>query len=235
VDLQQWIETGKSLGISEEESTRSFNAYKWRRQLYDPDIARSKSTKTRTYKTAKRNVEVCNLYLQGELTQKEIAESLGVTFQRVGQILREQGISAETLRNRKKEEMFPIIEQQLKSGSRVKDIAEQLGVHPHYMTKLLKEAGLKRPSIHEVRDEKVCPTCKIAKPMSEFSTQKYRDGIRVPSASCKPCARATTRRWYQQNKDRAKQANKAWAEANPDKIRAYGKAQNERKKAQKQA
>jgi hypothetical protein len=84
---------------------------------------------------------------------------------------------------------------------------------------------------------KVCYSCKLEKPVSEFSKKKAaKDGL---NDRCKVCDKAMAKTWYEANKDRASATKKARYEANKErvlaKMKAYREANKERVSATKKA
>lgn len=64
---------------------------------------------------------------------------------------------------------------------------------------------------------KKCCKCKAFLPVGNFTIDRSRgDGL---SYTCKICAKATSRIWYDKNKDRVALTAKAWKERNPEKVR----------------
>lgn len=86
------------------------------------------------------------------------------------------------------------------------------------------------------KDHKLCPTCKIIKPLSFFAFRK--DGKRpYPMSKCKQCNLDAHKEWRAQNPDKYKAANKRNNEKrklNPEKWRELDKKYYLAKKLRKQ-
>lgn len=72
------------------------------------------------------------------------------------------------------------------------------------------------------RLSKTCRRCGGTKPLGEFHRRAHsRDGR---AATCKPCIRLDSRRYYEANRDAVLRRNAAWASANKERIVEYGRA-----------
>ncbi len=66
---------------------------------------------------------------------------------------------------------------------------------------------------------KICKTCQLTLPSESFYfSTRHKDRL---TAECKECCKFKRKRWYQNNKERAKKTNRDWDKANPDKKREY--------------
>jgi len=66
--------------------------------------------------------------------------------------------------------------------------------------------------------EKRCIRCGETKPNGAFY---FRTGTKLYHSMCKDCERADAKKWYESNRDAAKEKCKAWRMANGDKIKQY--------------
>ena len=84
---------------------------------------------------------------------------------------------------------------------------------------------------------KVCTKCGEEKPLTEFYRDRQKsDGL---SSSCKICAQAKKKEYYEANQEKVKASVAAYREANQEKVKAknaaYREANKEKVKAQKAA
>lgn len=93
-------------------------------------------------------------------------------------------------------------------------------------------------AIYSIRgDTKLCPSCKLWKPLTAFSRDKYKaTGLH---SFCKPCknasvdperARQKRKTWYQNNRERALSYAKTWNKQNPEKVKEYAKRHYQKQK-----
>lgn len=68
---------------------------------------------------------------------------------------------------------------------------------------------------------KTCTVCRIEKPLDGFSAQA--NGKFGVTSICKPCTSERGKRWYAENRDRARDNRTAYAEANKERLRQYAK------------
>ena len=70
---------------------------------------------------------------------------------------------------------------------------------------------------HEGSQFKNCKKCGEAKPLTEFHRNRNTKDGRV--SVCKPCAIEITRKWREENPERALESCRKWARDNPEKVR----------------
>lgn len=64
---------------------------------------------------------------------------------------------------------------------------------------------------------KKCTRCKVEKELSQFSKdESSKDGL---AYYCKACAAIGVKQWYENNKERAKEATKQWCENNKERVK----------------
>lgn len=68
---------------------------------------------------------------------------------------------------------------------------------------------------------KHCPRCKVVKDLSEF----YANG-RKASAYCKGCSKIAQREWYEANKERKADINRAWRSRNVERRKVTQRGSN---------
>lgn len=71
---------------------------------------------------------------------------------------------------------------------------------------------------------KSCRTCKVEKPLSDFSPKQKA----TRSAQCRACASEIHRRWVAENPERVRELRAAYFNRNPDKVRALDRARRRR-------
>lgn len=77
---------------------------------------------------------------------------------------------------------------------------------------------------------KVCFTCKRPLALDEFHQNRAnKDGL---CGSCKACAKARARAWYEENPERGRANANAWRKANPERRKALDKARHDRRDAE---
>lgn len=73
---------------------------------------------------------------------------------------------------------------------------------------------------------KVCGTCKLEKPLEEFSFRSLQTGRRV--SDCKACVRLRSAEWYKKNKDKHDSAARTWEAKNRDRVNELKRARRQR-------
>lgn len=77
----------------------------------------------------------------------------------------------------------------------------------------------KRRKTKEIRDPKICITCNVEKPLSDFPiNKKMGDGH---LNRCKPCEYARVKEWREANPERVKYLQDKWREENPEQFKAH--------------
>src|SRR5688572_22658589 len=92
-----------------------------------------------------------------------------------------------------------------------------------------RKIGVKEMHKAIIGDKKICSTCKVAKPFSNFYKQNKREGL---SSSCKECSKYNLRAWVKKNKNKAYDYGVKYRKENWDNILAAGR--DYRKKTSKE-
>lgn len=145
-------------------------------------------------------------------TYAEIATDLGLSRERVRQILQRRGVAGS--RGQWRASMKAAVEDVTKRGLAPTEAAKLRGVGVDSLRKALKAKGFsyaeaRRVAARTEREAKlkgkgttVCRTCGEDKSWAEMAMDTDRHGVERRRRVCQECHNAVTRNWYQRNRGR---------------------------------
>jgi len=165
--------------------------------------------------TIQRDSDIEARYLAGE-TPAQIGQALGLSRERVRQILQARGL--ESSRDRARRKARVAAEEVKASGSRLSVVqaARAAGVHPETVRHELTGLGydplaVRRAQAEQVRLDRLggkgtttCNRCEKVKSWGDMSLTS-KGGVSRRRKVCKTCVADRTRAWYAENKGRTQE------------------------------
>lgn len=75
-------------------------------------------------------------------------------------------------------------------------------------------------------ETRICSSCGINKPLSEFALSRTRKLGR--EYCCKKCCRERARKWYQNNREKAKETARQWKLKHPERVRVLNRRSSQK-------